>query len=115
MREETRQQILIVDDEFEITDLLSFALGKVRDCVTAGSAEEALDRLKEGHFDLVISDISMPGMSGLEMIPLVKKISANIISFHRNSNLVPIDRFFNRAASRLLIAKRIPTNIVPRN
>ena len=74
-----RQQILIVDDEIEITDLLSVALGKVRDCVTAGSAEEALDRLKEGHFDLVVSDISMPGMSGLEMIPLVKKISPNTV------------------------------------
>jgi DNA-binding NtrC family response regulator len=54
-------------------------LAKLRDCVTAGSAEEALDRLKEGHFELVISDISMPGMSGLEMIPLVKKISANTV------------------------------------
>ncbi|MGI9166779.1 MAG: response regulator, partial [Pyrinomonadaceae bacterium] len=72
-----RPQVLIVDDEKEITDLLSDALGANYDCVTASTAEEALDRMKECDFQLVITDITMPGMSGLEMIPHVKSISPN--------------------------------------
>ena len=77
-----RPRVLIVDDDVDMTDLLSDALGKHHDCVTAGTAEEALDRLKEGHFELVLSDITMPGMSGLEMIPHVKSISPNQFDRH---------------------------------
>ena len=49
------------------------------ECETAGSAEEALARLRQGEFRLVISDITMPGMSGLEMVPHVKRISPDTV------------------------------------
>jgi response regulator RpfG family c-di-GMP phosphodiesterase len=45
----------------------------------AGSAEQALVRLQESEFELVISDITMPGMSGLEMIPHVKTIAPDTV------------------------------------
>ncbi|HET9788951.1 MAG TPA: response regulator, partial [Pyrinomonadaceae bacterium] len=60
-------RILIVDDEAEITEILADLLSADYDCSRAGSAEEALTRLREDEFHLVISDITMPGMSGLEM------------------------------------------------
>jgi response regulator RpfG family c-di-GMP phosphodiesterase len=44
-----------------------------------GSAEGALALLAETDFQLVISDITMPGMSGLEMLPFVKRISPNVV------------------------------------
>jgi response regulator RpfG family c-di-GMP phosphodiesterase len=79
MAGDLRSRILIVDDEPEITAILSdLFIGKY-DCTTAGSAEEALDRLAGANYELVVSDITMPGMSGLEMIPHVKSIAPNTI------------------------------------
>jgi putative two-component system response regulator len=66
-------RILVADDEREIRDVLDDLLGTSHDCTTVGSAEEALAHLRAGEFDLVISDIAMGGMSGLEMVPHVLK------------------------------------------
>jgi response regulator RpfG family c-di-GMP phosphodiesterase len=74
-----RARVLIVDDEPEITAILTDLFDGQHDCVTASSAEEALLRLSQGEFELVVSDITMPGMSGLEMIPHVKSMSPNSV------------------------------------
>ena len=71
--------ILIVDDEVEITEILADLLSEDYECLRAASAEEALARLVEGQFQLVISDITMPGMSGLDMIPHVKELSPDTV------------------------------------
>ena len=72
-------RILIVDDEIEITEILADLLSEDYECLKAGSAEDALARLHEGEFQLVISDITMPGMSGLEMIPHIKEFSPETV------------------------------------
>ncbi|HEX5891124.1 MAG TPA: HD domain-containing phosphohydrolase [Pyrinomonadaceae bacterium] len=72
-------RILIVDDEIEITEILADLLSEDYDCIRAGSAEQALALLQDNEFQLVISDITMPGMSGLEMIPHVKAISPDTV------------------------------------
>lgn len=72
-------RILIVDDEVEITEILADLLSEEYDCSRAGSAEEALARLGESEFQLVISDITMPGMSGLDMIPHIKEIAPDTV------------------------------------
>src|SRR5262245_31714806 len=72
-------RILIVDDELEITEILADLLGKDHECYKAGSAEQALVNLRQANFELVISDITMPGMSGLEMIPHIKELSPNTV------------------------------------
>ena len=71
--------ILIVDDEPEITAILSDLFYGKYDCTTAGSAEEALERLAGTNYELVVSDITMPGMSGLDMIPHLKSNSPNTV------------------------------------
>ena len=72
-------RILIVDDEIEITEILADLLSEEYECLKAGSAEDALARLSEGEFQLVISDITMPGMSGLDMIPHIKELSPQTV------------------------------------
>jgi len=76
---DVRSRILIVDDELEITEILSDLLSDVYDCRTSGSAEAALELLRSNDFELVISDITMPGMSGLELIPHAKEIAPNTV------------------------------------
>jgi diguanylate cyclase (GGDEF)-like protein len=61
--------ILIVDDEPVIRSMLGSILCESYECATADSAEEALAMLRTEKFDLIVSDINMKGMSGLEMIP----------------------------------------------
>lgn len=74
-----RSRILIVDDEPEITAILSDLFDSKYECTTAGSAEEALEHLAKKDFELVVSDITMPGMSGLEMIPHVKEMCPSTV------------------------------------
>jgi diguanylate cyclase (GGDEF)-like protein len=64
--------ILIVDDEPEIRNMVRGMLRENYKCTTAGSAEEALLLLQKEKYELIISDINMGGMSGLEMIPQVR-------------------------------------------
>ena len=71
--------ILIIDDEEQIRSLLIDLLGDVYHCSDAGSAEEALAALSRDTFNLVISDIDMGGMSGLELVPRVHSISPDTV------------------------------------
>ena len=54
-------------------------LGDRYECVPAASAEEALQLMRNGRFGLIISDIMMGGMSGLEMIPHVLNDSPDTV------------------------------------
>ena len=64
-----RARILIVDDETKIREMLYDLLSLDYDCDCAASAEEALEQLTCHRFNLIVSDITMGGMSGIEMIP----------------------------------------------
>lgn len=72
-------RILIIDDEDHIRGLLLDIFNEGYDCWQAGSAEEALLILAKESFDLVMSDINMGGMSGLELVPHVHSISPDSI------------------------------------
>src|SRR5947209_11389426 len=66
-----RPTILIIDDEEQIRRLLADLLSADYECVQAGSAEEALAVLETRAFDLVLSDINMTGITGLELVPRI--------------------------------------------
>src|SRR6185295_5366594 len=55
-------RILIIDDEPSVLSVLYSLLCRTHDCKTATSAVEAIEYLKEETYDLVLSDIMMPGM-----------------------------------------------------
>ncbi len=71
------KRILVVDDEEDMVWTLENHLSTEDmplEVVTALTAEEALEKLKTMDVDLVVTDIRMPGMSGLELITEAKKI-----------------------------------------
>jgi signal transduction histidine kinase len=66
--------ILLVDDESRNLDVLeSFLQSQSHRLVRAQSAEEALLLLLEGEFAVIVLDINMPGMSGIELANLIKQ------------------------------------------
>lgn len=69
----TLASILIVDDDEAIRSLLSACLDDSYWCATAASAEEAVTLLQSGSFNLVLSDITMPGTSGLDLCRYVQQ------------------------------------------
>ena len=74
----THAPILIIDDVEQIRRLLAEVLSQ-HDCVLAASAEEALDLLKTNTFDVVLSDINMPGISGIDLVPQILERSPDTV------------------------------------
>ena len=72
-------RILIADDDVGIRSMLHEVLSESFECVAVGSAEEALAQLRNNHFNLVISDIMMTGMTGLEMVPHILRHAPDTI------------------------------------
>jgi DNA-binding NtrC family response regulator len=71
--------ILIVEDEKSQREMLCGFLSKEGHAVKeAENGENALVAVKEGHFDLLLLDYKMPGMSGIEVLEEVKRINPDI-------------------------------------
>ena len=67
-------RVLIVDDDLDIRDVVAAMLEAVGLVVTAaGSAEEALDRVHEEGFDLLVLDWNLPKMTGLDLCRILRK------------------------------------------
>ncbi len=65
--------ILIVDDDEKIRDTLYDLLSPEHSCQTAETAEKALARLAIESYDLVLTDLSMSGISGIELLSLIRQ------------------------------------------
>ena len=74
------QRLLIVDDDEEIRSILHEHLGSSYNCVASDSAEHALGLLGTQRFDLILTDIAMARMSGLEMLPHIVKLAPDSIA-----------------------------------
>lgn len=64
--------ILIVDDDAAIREVLLDLFSEIYQCHTASSAEEAFQYLEIEEYDVVITDISMPGLTGVELLKRVQ-------------------------------------------
>jgi len=72
-------KILIVDDELIMRESLAGWLQRDGHTIqTAPSGEEALEKLKETHFDIMLVDIKMEGISGLEVLQQVKESDPDV-------------------------------------
>ena len=73
---ESRPRVLVVDDEPNICDLLNELLSRQGYVIeTCLNGQEALTKVRAGAYDMVISDLKMPGINGIELIRTVKSES----------------------------------------
>src|SRR6266566_4593516 len=71
----SKARILVVEDEPEVRDVLRDFLSRSYQCTAVDSAEEALALISAQRFDLILSDITMQRMSGLEMVPQIRVVA----------------------------------------
>jgi diguanylate cyclase (GGDEF)-like protein/PAS domain S-box-containing protein len=77
--DDRHQRILVIDDEPGVRGLLAGFLSETYLCAEASSAEEALGLLRSERFDLVLSDIQMGSISGLEMVPRLLELAPETV------------------------------------
>lgn len=73
-----RRRILVVDDDSMNLVRTKMILGKYYDVLFAESGKEALDKLKSEKVDLVLLDIEMPEMNGIETFEHMKDIPVEV-------------------------------------
>ena len=69
-----RIKLLIVDDEIVVQQSCVAIFSEKSDCydlVTVSSGEEALAMLERDHFDIILTDIKMPGLPGLQLLSTI--------------------------------------------
>ena len=73
-------RILIVDDEKDMLVLLQRIISEETDheLVTITNPHKALELFKKNHFDLLITDLKMPKMDGIQLLEEVKKVRSNV-------------------------------------
>lgn len=76
-----RKNILVVDDSEHIRELLSVLLHEEGIVDTAVNGRDALSKFADNHFDVVVSDIEMPVMNGIELYENVPPIYRDFFVF----------------------------------
>ena len=75
-------KILYIEDEDDLRETTYSSLSTIIPNITlASNGKEGLDKFKNGTFDLIITDLAMPIMTGTEMIKEIRKIDKNIEIF----------------------------------
>ena len=84
------EKILIIDDDNDIADLESYLWKSENyETIICNSGEEAIEEIEKTKFDLILMDIMMPGISGIELCAKIReKVSCSIIFVTAKSNLV---------------------------
>ena len=72
-------RVLVVDDEADAVELLrEFLAGKGYEVLTASNGEEALQKVKEERPHLILLDVRMPKVNGLEVLKRVREIDKEV-------------------------------------
>jgi EAL domain-containing protein (putative c-di-GMP-specific phosphodiesterase class I) len=73
-----RDLLVVVDDEVPVLRALERSLAPAFDVVTFAGAEQAIERVKAGGVSVVLSDIGMPGMSGLDLLGAIREYDPDL-------------------------------------
>ena len=86
------KKILVIDDDYSQRDVMKRFIPKLGYEVTAAdSAEAALQILEKEFFPLIITDLSMPEMDGLELCERIKSINKNIFIYALSGYIASFD------------------------
>ncbi len=76
---QNNHRILVVDDEPHIRDLLSrWLVSEGYECITASDGDSALKSLEKGGVQLVLADVMMPGMSGVDLLMVTRTLFPDV-------------------------------------
>ncbi len=90
-KKQTAKRVLVVDDEVEILDTMVEMLNlRGYQCDGADNGNDGLEMVKINHYDIIISDVMMPNMSGPEFFQNVKKIKNTSIFFFLTGYEIPV-------------------------
>ena len=70
----TKKKILVCDDEKGVRESVRLILHDIYDSIYASNGEEVLHSLKKNKADLLIMDIKMPRMGGMETLPRIRRL-----------------------------------------
>jgi PAS domain S-box-containing protein len=103
--------VLVIDDEADVAEILADILrGDGHSVEIAGSGEAALTMLTERHFDVILSDLRMPGLDGPSLYRIIEKRKPELLSrlaFVTGDTMSPRIKKFLRGAGRPYIEKPI--------
>ena len=68
-----RSRVLVVDDSRDMTEMLKDSLENTYDVVTASDGKKALEKARQLHPDIILTDLMMPGMNGMELCRALKE------------------------------------------
>jgi CheY-like chemotaxis protein len=73
MKEERRPRVLVIDDDPSVREIVRYLIASFGyDCETAADGARGLARFDEGGWDLVVTDLAMPRMSGWEVVEAIR-------------------------------------------
>jgi CheY-like chemotaxis protein len=63
----SRARVLLVDDEPALLRSIEYLIGETHDVTTAANGREALELLRRDRFDVIVADLMMPGVTGMDL------------------------------------------------
>lgn len=76
-----RPKVMIVDDEEDLSEIFAEMVEDDFETAVYSKAKEALSVLREQHFDVLITDVNMPGMNGVEFVKTLRGEGSKIVIF----------------------------------
>ncbi len=104
-----RRNILVVDDNKDIRDILSVLLHEEGTVYTAVNGLDALAQCAGNHFDVVVSDIEMPVMNGIELYKQVPLSYRDVFLFFSGT---VNEEYISYAAANNLMLLRKPADMI---
>jgi DNA-binding response OmpR family regulator len=103
------EKVLIIDDEKDFLDIIAERIrARGIDVSTLTSVEDALDRVAEESFDVVIMDFMMPGMNGFQMLKAIKVKKPEVQIILLSGNVPDEKRIEAKALGALDVIEKPP-------